>query len=54
MTDEKQAQKKRIMWVLGVGFLSLIMFFYLANGVTSLLADASVMDPVEQEPTDAH
>lgn len=48
-TDEKQAQKKRIMCVLGVGFAALLIFYFLANGITSLLVESSAMKPIDHE-----
>lgn len=47
--EDKQAQKKRIIIVLVVGVLSLAIFYYLANGVTSILSDSTAVDPAELE-----
>jgi hypothetical protein len=51
--EEKQAQKKRIMWILGIGFAALFLFYYVANGVTSILTESTAIDPVELQKLNA-
>lgn len=52
--QEKQAQTKRIILVLVFGTIALLMFYYMANGVTSLLTEGAMVEPMDGVETTAN
>ncbi|MCH2548116.1 MAG: hypothetical protein MK052_10980 [Alphaproteobacteria bacterium] len=42
-----KARMRRLIGLLAIGIVSLIVFYYLANGVTSLLAQSTAVDSVQ-------